>query len=119
MEGSNDGFWNVRLVEVAGAGLPLPPAQQNIREPAAVVSPFPLHGKTGFAGDPGQGGVVVFVRILGVDRLTRVEADLVVADAHRLRVAADEVHLDAADLLVEKGEVGELREVEVAAELAV
>src|SRR5438045_6470313 len=59
------------------------------------------------------------MRVLRVDRLTLGEGDFVRVDLHALRFAADEMHLDAAALLVVKRAMRELLQIEISAELAI
>src|SRR5258707_8647318 len=71
------------------------------------------------AGESAKGGVVVLVRILGMNRFALIEGNLVVVDENPLRIAADEMHLDAARALVVERAVRERSEVERSAELAI
>ena len=61
----------------------------------------------------------ILVRIFGVDRFAALEGEAVVADIGNVRVAGDEMHLDAAGERVVERVVREAPQVEVAAELTV
>src|SRR5208283_1926184 len=61
----------------------------------------------------GKAGWGVLVAVFGMDRLAGGERDRLAGHMHRLRIAADEMHLDPALRVVPQREVGERVGVEI------
>src|SRR5712691_12263814 len=95
--------------------------QQQVRKPLARVCPRLLDLEASFAGERQQIGLAVLVGILGMDRLAPLEAHLHLQylDVRRLPRAADEMHLDSARALIEKGAMLKAGQIKMAPELAI
>src|SRR6185369_15831921 len=89
------------------------------REEAAPVGPGLPGNIAGAFGEGAEAADRILVRILGVDRLARLELEAVAPDAHALARERHEVHLDAAGRGIVEGVVLEALRVEVGAQLAV
>src|SRR5262245_25167477 len=89
------------------------------REHAVLVGPAFLHLPAGGLCQRGKTVKAVFVAVLGVNALARAEREVMAEHAHALRLAADQMHLDAVAVAVVDRAMHEARKIEIAAELAV
>src|SRR5215475_13861308 len=89
------------------------------REHSRLVGPALLHLPARCLCQRGKAVKTVFVAVLGVNALAGPEREVMAEHAHALRLAADQVHLDAMAVAVVDRAVDEAGEVEIAAELAI
>src|SRR5690242_21264875 len=89
------------------------------REHAAPVGPALLHLPTRGLGQRRKAVKAVLVAVLGMNAFAGAERKVMAEHAHALRLAADQVHLDAVAVAIIDRAVKEARDVEIAAELAV
>src|ERR1700752_1937991 len=89
------------------------------RETPLLVGPALLHQPARSLCQGGEAVKTVFVAVLGVNALARPEREVMAEHAHALRLAADQVHLDAMAVAVVDRAMHEAGGIEIAAELAV
>ena len=83
------------------------------------VCPNLLGREAGLSGQSLEVGEIVFVGVLGVDRLALPKAEDLSGDPHLLIGTADQVHLDTAVHGIEACLVGEGLRIQIAVEFAV
>src|SRR5262249_47737445 len=93
--------------------------QRMDREHPGLVGPALLDLPARGLRQRGEAVKTVLVAVFGVNALARTERELMAEHAHALRLAADQVHLDAMAVAVIDRAMHEAGEIEIAAKLAV